>query len=1112
MSTHVLDIYVPCRTIPIAVTLSPVERLSRIESLALRALGAGVSSFNELRDLLQLDHRPTLDLISDLWRRGYVYVNLDNSELRLAEYVQTKVQAGKLDELLGGEVCEREERVTQELLSGHVIRPQRRPQRIEPALRVPIRNNVAPLGPMHRQEVIRVLDELLSPMSAERRPMRVASVNLAPLKMGRVEYAEAVGHMTMALRAESFRHPDTESLTFRIIHPLSLPARVRRDMETQLRLLCEELPSHRFVKTIAERVETEPVEDFIDPVSESDKLLRVCSEFMEVPLRDAAGDLLTKQLEEWRTKLELLSGRVQGIANEFLQSRVKTQLLTTHEGHLKAIEGALADAKEQIIFCSPTMRYETVQRVKPALLQALRRQVRVFLLWGSGPQQSMDTNVANLLYELRTDHPQLAFAQISARSNARMVVQDFRRAIISSHGFLDPGEQAGLVLGVLLEPVEESANHLLFSSLWSFCAATFPEFQLGQRIRCAAGNPEEPDAEIELGAAPELPALDGSKEARYSDASLALWREQWGGYAKRLADYVGSETPTCRLLVSSEHREVFWSIIRHSHHRLVIVSETLSTEVVTGKLLGVLQQRIDNSDIHIVIVYSDDQNGAVERLQDLAANHPNRLTLIKGPRRMSIELVAGDDTACVSSFRFMSFIGDYRGQQRWRIPAQVGVALRSASVVDEILATAARHFPIPHRVATLANLKPPPSMVATTQPHEKSIVGLPSLLAQLGAKSGDMHEQARILRDWFGAAEGTSWDALAVLQRNGVPGLPLAVASCLAVHRHQGLQPEAARWRCWLAADAWQSQRDGLQALWMARTIPVAIRADFPELPSPGVLVLAATERKPEALEAKLAGLSADFGAADVRCIAIAALTALLRFGFHPAAEALRSHRGACSGALGQLAEQTLNYFYQTVERFPLETILSLHQSQKTARTEEARYQELLTALDEMAHVKKTFGLVGITWEYIYGPGGALRKLDAAVHKRDVAAARQALREIDADPQDCDQLLDRWSMYAASQDKSWQGAVTISYGARGTCVRRVRSVLETLEGWLQAHASATAELSSLTPAAQSLSLTIGKLESSLRSAADKARKERAAEAPFIDNLLDMLGPVFEVTP
>ena len=116
MPDNIIELYVPCRLIEVTVSVAPTQHLSHLEALVLRAMYAGISKFRDLVEMFGLGQRPTLDLISDLWHRGYVALDMEKSELWLADHVREALTNNKLDALSTGEVQERKTRVAQELL------------------------------------------------------------------------------------------------------------------------------------------------------------------------------------------------------------------------------------------------------------------------------------------------------------------------------------------------------------------------------------------------------------------------------------------------------------------------------------------------------------------------------------------------------------------------------------------------------------------------------------------------------------------------------------------------------------------------------------------------------------------------------------------------------------------------------------------------------------------------------------------------------------------------------------------------------------------------------------------------------------------------------------
>ena len=103
MRTIPLEVYLPCDVLTVKVQVGPQEHLSPLEKLFLEAVYESVNHFHELVDLFDIGHRPTLDLVYDLWRRGYLVLDLAQGAVHLDARVKELFLDNRLNKLPGGE-------------------------------------------------------------------------------------------------------------------------------------------------------------------------------------------------------------------------------------------------------------------------------------------------------------------------------------------------------------------------------------------------------------------------------------------------------------------------------------------------------------------------------------------------------------------------------------------------------------------------------------------------------------------------------------------------------------------------------------------------------------------------------------------------------------------------------------------------------------------------------------------------------------------------------------------------------------------------------------------------------------------------------------------------
>nr|VFK24812.1 MAG: hypothetical protein BECKLFY1418C_GA0070996_11952 [Candidatus Kentron sp. LFY] len=88
-----IPISIPCERFEVDVVLCPDESLSPIERLVIRAIMEGENDLNGLASLFGLGRRIMLDLVLDLWRSDYLYLNIPNGTVHVVDNIRKKIDA-----------------------------------------------------------------------------------------------------------------------------------------------------------------------------------------------------------------------------------------------------------------------------------------------------------------------------------------------------------------------------------------------------------------------------------------------------------------------------------------------------------------------------------------------------------------------------------------------------------------------------------------------------------------------------------------------------------------------------------------------------------------------------------------------------------------------------------------------------------------------------------------------------------------------------------------------------------------------------------------------------------------------------------------------------------
>lgn len=1107
MPANIIEIYVPCRLIEVTVSVAPAEHLSRLEKLVLRAMYAGISQFRDLVHLFGLGQRPTLDLVSDLWHRGYLALDMEKSELWLTDGVRQAIADDKLDRLSTGEVQERKAQVAQELISGHILRTPRRPTQVQRSRIVPVEYNSRPLGSEHRQEVIGVLDEVLMQTLSVGRGAKVLAVNFGLIGVTEQMPTPLHERRLMEVRVECTRRASTDRLSFQILHPAALPVRVRKSMERGLGKLTAHLHSHQFARTMRERAEMPSIVERLEPAEAARRLGEMCDNLTGSVPAKIAGLELHNRLRTAQDALELAALPARAGAEELLLSQHEIEVLPGGPHYTRLIEEALGKAKHQLILCLPTLRYRALQSLLSQLEEGLQRGLNVFILWGREPESALDTDVNNRLAALQQEHRRLFMAKSSARIGTFVIIRDNDLAILSSSDPLVQIPGPAFLLGVALRPRTEQQGGV-FAELITFCRNAFPDHRMASLMESAWPTQNAPSQdEPQLLDFPQLlPAADAVWQGEMAPITLSLWREQWQQYVQQIARSVSLRTTTAMLLTDGQIREVFWSLVGRKQRRLIVISQRLGSDVVNSKLVQALAERLDN-ETQVSILFSEANDQAeVARLEELEERFPDRMRLQQLPARsLRSECVISDDRVLLSSLQLLCVSGEYVGSQRYRLPGHASLILHGDEVVQAILSglcdldpQAAAAFP--ERVQV-------PIPAAPASPAPIALPAALTLVSKLTAVASDPGRQTAVLREWFRVMPAAQmWASLEQLQRAGLREIWFAVACALGVAPNNLKTAEGQEWQARLAAHSWHvmnsPQRTWLLLHdWPALAVPTTL-AQLPQLP---VVALAAVQDRPAIFSKRQRALGDSLSTEESLGVAALSIVAVMRSGNHDAARWLEERRDRLAAPLAQLASSVLRYFDRTGIAYPLAAVTQQFLLHQARQEREKTRTELLTALTEAHQLKTAFSLMRATWKQLFAPMSPLDRLEQLV-VRDRPAS-DWWRDHGKTERQLDGWLDDLSRLAAAEI-GWHGPPRIERGPRVSSQQRLRSIFATTRKLADLDAAIAAIPRLRDSSSIDLAREIKQLRDPLRDFIAAAGRKRTASAPLLRTLDEFLrGPI-----
>ncbi len=984
------EVYLPCEVIGIKVRLGPNEALSPIESIFLRFVHAGVHEFGQLAALLEIGNRPVLDLVFDLWQRGYLVLDLARGRVMLSEDLNRFVEEDRLQELRGAEAADETCDVMLERLTGHCMKVsgQKNPpvdsQRIVPIPQIGIeRQDVS------KSELIEIVRQIfegenLSPAAASGRSRKVLDA-----KLGLPFLREVRELRWLPLDVDCTIHPDSGRLAVEVLDSGILTASARRDIGERLSLLAEEAPDAPFFDHLLRQARRETRQE-------------------EVGFDETFSHLQGRidRLTDLAPGLESAHhGQLSEVADEAesaLQQRLDSQIgfrAFKRDTHLELALELIRDARRQLVLVSPFIALQGMEPFLKPLEEALRRGVQVFVLWGISLHDKLPRDAGEALRDLAGRYPSRFFYSTrSSLTHAKTLICDQRCALITSMNLLAPSGAGTAELGIrLASPSPHRPSTVLFELLQWSCR-TFPDFRVKSAMlrtkedflvgeapySNGSLSPHAPAPEPALNLGRPAPPASSVENDELARARTEFWRRSWLEYSSSLRRCAQAAAVSGRIRVNAQHRDLLWKSLRTAGHRLLLASDQLGPEVVDASFVDCLRQRLEQG-VFVAIIYRRPSRHAgiaafnpVEALESLTS-FPN-MRFIRSDSHA--KLLVFDDTAVVSSFNFLSFEGAYeeqRGLQRLQ-RSELGLQIFGIDAVESVVETFRSSFK-----GDLMDFPGPAAEnsgpLAVADEEQGSAAEGRDLLERLGS-SGDDRERASALRTAFSNSDH-AWQMLDQLRLGGLRGkaLELAVACCLDSRPHQEAPAERRRWTLWMAREAWK-EGSRLEAAVLLASQSQALNETG--LPPPWLALLSAAQERPETADAALSEASArsDLSSSDRFALAAAALAQMLLHGSHQAAEVLEAHLSALPDAWAGFAREAEEFWRQTYQPMPLARIRSDLRSARRSDALDHAWKDLEDVLQRESAKQFKFESGLKTWEYLFHEAGPFGRLRASVQAR----------------------------------------------------------------------------------------------------------------------------------
>lgn len=576
------DIYVPCEIFEVQIWVGPDQFLSSLEKLTLEAIYAGVRNFSELEQLLGVGHRPTLDLIFDLWHRGYVLIDTSRDEIHLADVVKHKIAEGKTDSLEGGERVEQKERLMQELLSGHILP-------VGPSLRGGDREPASLIAPpdlpsgsfvkARTGEMLSVLDQMMQrrgPSGQSGRALKVLEINL--------DLAPTAGFTPIGRPRNLHLYVDCDlgsrdTILFHILYPTELSSSVRRDMERSLQRLSREHSAHIFFKQLRAKIgNRQPLA--LTPLLETPS----ARESLRLHIRELEHILPAQILQKHHQLIDLHEKAQDEGANS-----VTTVLLKDPAELANKVESVIKAAKHQLVLGTSEHHYRGLMRLFDALEAALQRDVQCFLLWGKSREAVLDARLINVLTSLSQRFPMLLhWSPLPARSRLNFLVQDGSGLFFSQSDVLGDVKVGEGSFGVWVSSMIEAMPCRAALDMLVHAQRIVPDYSRAQRMFTL---PEEMGFIEKPWPVPQPPTAIESEPSGDGLQEMArkLWLRDWRLVEDRLPHGSVARTSAIASLVPDvEHDRLLREFLSTARERLIILTDRLDPAVADSGFLTAL--------------------------------------------------------------------------------------------------------------------------------------------------------------------------------------------------------------------------------------------------------------------------------------------------------------------------------------------------------------------------------------------------------------------------------------------------------------------------------------------------------------------------------------------
>lgn len=831
-----VKLYLPCEVFSVRAVVGPSRSLSQIEQLILRAVHAGANTLPALELIFGIGARPMLRLVLSHINRGHLEIDYENGMLRVGTQVEEAIEDKALGALDSVDVAVRPIRLAYDLVAGTVQRVRRTGRLVRSGYTVEPQRARGSYRKLEKSTLMRAADEVAHRWTTPAgQPLKVIELGL---ELGEAPTLAGSGEQfVLELEVRANRDSATDFLQLAIVRPDDLGALVQRRLETELTRLANLPDPPLALKNLRDA-------SLVSVPETSLGLGERVAELRILVARLAGADPGT--YHDWQRTLAQHAEGAELILAEQGARSLEHRVIRSQDEQVDLIRKMIGRARRQLVLAGPFLGYEAVVQYRSEIEEALRRGVRVFVLWGitsSGSRSGLGTGLSSWFGRLEKEFPNGFFrSEMPANVHAKFVVGDASELFVTSYNFLNRKPNPVFELGVWIAAARTSRQEvrsaeemagICFPALCALSVAkeVFPdlEHREGMLVNAVDFGGGERAPNSETGGWPDRVRIDGADPAVVRQIDL-VWRQRWEDYVSRLASSVSSLGTTFEIVRDAQHHQILYDAFRSAKHRVVVLSDRLNGRVVNRRFLDELSAALGRAQLRVALICHQPQPDPLQALRELEARFDGRL-LVRVARaapgtdahgESHAKVLVADDAALVTSYNFLSFGDDGAGAERYALSTELGVSLRGGSGADAVMAELSRQWPELAALATAVEPPAEPVREPVPPPAGRDVEQLLHRLARVGRRApanappaAFARKRARILKEWFGQARSSCMEALRELEYIGVAAPPFmdqVIAACLDVWGSE-MPPDAREW--------WT--RELLDFLWWERLDPMGI-------------------------------------------------------------------------------------------------------------------------------------------------------------------------------------------------------------------------------------------------------------------------------------------------